>query len=185
ERPERFEQTLDETAARILAEIDRLDTIARGFSRFGVPSVTQPSLESVDLTGIAHEVAGLYRLANQGLRLDVVAAGPVLQPARRDEVKEVLGNLIENSRNADARIVTIRVEPDGFSVHDDGHGIAPDQITRIFEPRFSTTTSGSGLGLAIVRRLVEGWGARIEAESRLREGTRLTVKWGNGPMQNA
>lgn len=177
ELPEKFEQTLDETAARILAEIDRLDTIARGFSRFGLPGAAEPALAPVDLTGIAHEVAGLYRLANEGLVLEVTGKDAAVFPARRDEVKEVLGNLIENSRNAGARVVTIRLEPDGFTVHDDGRGIAPDQISRIFEPRFSTTTSGSGLGLAIVRRLVEGWGARIEASSSPGNGTMLAVHW--------
>jgi signal transduction histidine kinase len=177
ERPEKFEQALEETAARILAEIDRLDTIARGFSRFGLPGSAQPALEQVDLAGIAHEVAGLYRLASEGMTLEVAGEGPVLVPARRDEVKEVLGNLIENSRNAGARVVTIQVAPGRFAVHDDGLGIAPEQLSRIFEPRFSTTTSGSGLGLAIVRRLVEGWGARIDATSDSVNGTTLTVRW--------
>lgn len=180
ERPEKFEQALDETAARILSEIDRLDTIARGFSRFGLPGAAQPALESVDVAAIAHEVAGLYRLAVEGMGLEVSGAGPLLLPARRDEVKEVMGNLIENARNASARNVTIAIDRQGFSVTDDGHGIAPEQLSRIFEPRFSTTTSGSGLGLAIVRRLVEGWGAHIEATSAPGSGATLRVWWEGG-----
>ena len=51
-----------------------------------------------------------------------------------------------------------------------------DLLPRIFEPRFSTTTSGSGLGLAIVRRLVEGWGGAIEVESEVGRGTRVLVR---------
>jgi two-component system NtrC family sensor kinase len=55
-------------------------------------------------------------------------------------------------------------------------GIPPDLLPRIFEPRFSTTTSGSGLGLAIVKRLVESWGGQIEVESAVGRGTTITVR---------
>ncbi len=177
ERPQQFEQALTETSARILAEIDRLDTIARGFSRFGLPGAELQPLESVDLAGIAHEVAALYQLGASGLALEVTGDASRILPARRDEVKEVLGNLIENARNAGASRAEIAVTSDGFAVIDDGGGIASDQLTRIFEPQFSTTTSGSGLGLAIVRRLVEGWGAQVDATSAVGRGTTLRVSW--------
>jgi signal transduction histidine kinase len=92
-------------------------------------------------------------------------------------VKEVLGNLLENARNAGAERVVVQVEQGGFVVHDDGRGIPADLLPRLFEPRFSTTTSGSGLGLAIVRRLVEGWGAAVAVSSESGAGTRVTVRW--------
>jgi hypothetical protein len=61
-------------------------------------------------------------------------------------------------------------------VEDDGAGIPAELLPRVFEPRFSTTTSGSGLGLAIVRRLVESWGGRVEVESEERKRTVVTVR---------
>ena len=67
----------------------------------------------------------------------------------------------------------VRVRPGAIEVSDDGTGIPAELLPRIFEPRFSTTTSGSGLGLAIVKRLVEGWGGRIEVESEVGRGTRI------------
>ncbi|HEY0350798.1 MAG TPA: ATP-binding protein, partial [Gemmatimonadales bacterium] len=85
-------------------------------------------------------------------------------------------NLLENARNAGARIVRITVAPGLIRVADDGAGIADGLLPRVFEPRFSTTTSGSGLGLAIVRRLVESWGGRIEVESGSGRGTVVTVQ---------
>ena len=98
------------------------------------------------------------------------------QPAARaDEVKEMVVNLLENARNAGARVVDVTVGPARIEVADDGSGIPAELLPRIFEPRFSTTTSGSGLGLAIVRRLVEGWGGRIDVESQMGRGTRVVV----------
>src|SRR5437762_1842664 len=57
-----FDATLEDTAARILAEIDRLDAIARAFSRFASPQAEQLPLEPVDLYAAAREVVQLYAL---------------------------------------------------------------------------------------------------------------------------
>jgi len=99
--------------------------------------------------------------------------------AHRDEVKEVLVNLLENARNAGARAVEVRVDDDGrrVSVRDDGRGIPTEALGRVFEPTFSTTSSGSGLGLAIAKRLVESWGAAITLTSSGGQGTTVTVQF--------
>ncbi len=173
-RPD-FDRTLEETAQRILVEIDRLDTIARAFSRFAAPSAEQQALERLDLAAVAMEVVQLYRLAGEGAEVALDAPEHTWAAARRDEVKEVLVNLLENARNAGARAITIRVRSGRLVVLDDGAGIPPEQMARIFEPRFSTTTSGSGLGLPIVRRLVEGWGGEVSVTSEPGQGTTVTV----------
>ena len=181
---ESFDATLQETAERILVEIDRLDGIARAFSRFGAPGAEQLPLEPVNLAAAAREVVQLYGLgsgkarAKDTTRFEVRApAGAAAALARKDEVKEVLVNLLENARNAEAKRVTVAVEDGGrtLSVSDDGRGIAPDVLPRVFEPTFSTTSSGSGLGLAIARRLVESWGGTIALESEPGRGTTVTL----------
>ncbi len=166
---------LDETARRILGEIDRLDTIARAFSRFAAPSVGRPAPEPTSLGDVCEEVVALYGLAPDAgtVTLESGDERPVL--AHRDELKETLVNLLENARNAGATAIRVRVVGTTVAVIDNGPGIPADRLERIFEPRFSTTTSGSGLGLAIVKRLVEGWGATIEVESRLEAGTSVTI----------
>ncbi len=175
DRREEFDQTLEVTAERMLGEIDRLDTIARAFSRFAAPAEDHQPLDRIDLGVAVGEVVQLYRLAEEGceVRLSVVPGS--YGAARADEVKEVIVNLLENARNAEARVVDVSVGPKRITVADDGAGIPGDLLPRIFEPRFSTTTSGSGLGLAIVRRLVEGWGGRIEVLSEVGRGTRIDV----------
>jgi signal transduction histidine kinase len=102
-------------------------------------------------------------------------------------MKEVLVNLLENARAAIAEHGTVRVEASEvgegvvLSVVDDGSGIAPEMLPRIFEPHFSTRSSGTGLGLAIVRRLVESWDAVVSVESESGRGTRIHISlrpWG-------
>jgi len=180
-----FEATLQETSERILAEIDRLDGIARAFSRFGAPSgAEQLPLEPVDLVATAREVVQLYDLGSAA-RFEVRASKGAPPPAlaRKDEVKEVLVNLLENARNADAKRVTVQVAASGrqLVVSDDGRGIPAEVLPRVFEPTFSTTSSGAGLGLAIARRLVESWGGAITLESDPGKGTRVTLTLQTAP----
>lgn len=113
--------------------------------------------------------------------------------AERSELERVLLNLLVNARNAlpeGGRITVSAVDsPVAKSLHgpkragvslivaDDGVGMAPDTIARIFEPLFTTRRSegGMGLGLAIVRQLVQGLGGRVDVESGLGRGTRFSV----------
>ena len=171
-----FDRTLEETAERILGEIDRLDTIARAFSRFAAPADLHQPLDRIDLGATVGEVVQLYRLAEEGCEVRLAVEPQAFGFARSDEVKEVVVNLLENARNAGARIVNVAVGPALIRVEDDGAGIPADLLPHVFEPRFSTTTSGSGLGLAIVRRLVESWGGRIEVESESGRGAVVTVQ---------
>jgi len=176
ERRGEFDRTLEETAERILGEIDRLDTIARAFSRFAAPADLRQPLDRIDLGTTVGEVVQLYRLAEEGCEVRLEVAAGATGAARADEVKEVVVNLLENARNAGATLVRVSVGPALIRVADDGAGIPADLLPRVFEPRFSTTTSGSGLGLAIVRRLVDSWGGRVEVASESERGTLVTVR---------
>ncbi|OGU11089.1 MAG: hypothetical protein A2W29_00185 [Gemmatimonadetes bacterium RBG_16_66_8] len=157
-----------------------MDAIARAFARFGAPPADAGPVTSEDLGGVARETAQLYALG-AGIRVEVQAETGIHGRVRRDEFKEVLVNLVENARNAAAHRVTITVEPDAaagrvdVSVRDDGRGIAPEDLPRIFEPQFSTTTSGTGLGLAICKRLTESWGGTIAVDSTPGPGTVVTL----------
>jgi two-component system nitrogen regulation sensor histidine kinase NtrY len=190
ERPAELGGALDGTGRRILAEIGRLDAIARAFSRFALPTSERGPVEVVDATEVVHEVVGLYQLGQTAVRWEVEAEGRASVLARRDELVEVLVNLFENARDAGATGVVVRVAGGGggkreagsaggtrrLEVHDDGRGIPAELLMHVFEPRFSTTTSGSGLGLAIAKRLVEGWGGTITIDSAPGAGTTVTIR---------
>ncbi len=177
-----FRQVFDANTARLLDEIDRLDEIARSFSRYGTAPDAQQPAEPVDVAEAVRDVVRLERLGGEGgVAWGVEGAdAPVLAMARATELREVLLNLLENARLAGSKNVRVRVagmdDKVIVTVADDGHGIAPDVLPLIFQPHFSTRTSGSGLGLAISRRLIDGWGGAIAvAAGDTGSGTTVTV----------
>jgi PAS domain S-box-containing protein len=96
----------------------------------------------------------------------------------REHLEQVITNLIFNARDAvagEGRIhVGVSLAGDALvriSVADDGCGIAPQMLDRIFEPLFTTKRNGTGLGLAIARRLMEGQGGALSAENRAEGGS--------------
>ena len=175
-----FDRILQQNATRILAEIDRLDEIARAFSRYGTAPEERPPAEATDVGAVVRDVVELERLgAEGGVEWSVTAVDPLVALARAEDLREVLLNLLENARLAHARRVHVRAAREAsrivIRVEDDGDGIPEDVMPRIFEPHFSTRTSGSGLGLAVSRRLVDGWGGTIEVRSEQGQGTKVTV----------
>ena len=100
----------------------------------------------------------------------------------RAQLKQVFYNLIKNALQAmrAGGILRIRTEASEsqlvISFIDTGHGIAAEQIGRIFEPYFTTKPTGSGLGLMIVQRIVREHGGTIDVESNPARGTTVRLK---------
>jgi len=102
------------------------------------------------------------------------------------QINQVFMNLLTNAAQAltgrDSSVITIetRGDPDGVEVkiQDNGPGIPPEVLPRIWDPFFTTKDvgEGTGLGLSIVHELVERHGGTIEVETRVGEGTAFTVK---------
>jgi signal transduction histidine kinase len=95
---------------------------------------------------------------------------------------EILVNLLRNARDAVGgrgnilvEAATLRNHAIEISVADDGPGIAPDKVGRIFEAYFTTKENGTGLGLAIVKHNAELYGGSIRVDSALGKGARFTV----------
>lgn len=101
---------------------------------------------------------------------------------QRNHLAEILVNLLLNSREALGGrgnvTITARCHRDHaveIAVADDGPGVPPDKIGRIFEAYFTTKEKGTGLGLAIVKHNAELYGGTVHVESVLGKGAKFTV----------
>ncbi len=113
----------------------------------------------------------------KGIALDIkIASGWTELPLPAWEMCRVLGNLIDNARdalledadNADKHIVLTIDETPGvyvFRVENNGPAIPPELHSRIFQMGFTTKSDGHGSGLSIVREILEEYGGEIHMES--------------------
>jgi signal transduction histidine kinase len=144
-------------------------------------------LQEHDMRTLVRDAVGLYEKTSEAHRLEVtLPADPV--PCRCDgnRIAQVLNNLLSNAIKYSpygGKVSVIAARRDGevvIDVTDEGIGIAPGEVDRIFEPfRRSVATKetipGIGLGLAASRRLVELHGGRIEVDSQPGRGSTFRV----------
>jgi two-component system, sporulation sensor kinase E len=174
-----LEQSID--VAR--SEVNRLDSIVTQFLKAIRPSRPQLRPENVNIIVeeavrfFAPELQDREIVVEQELRSDL----PLLQ-LDRDQMKQAFYNVIKNSVEAMHRHGTLRIRTDLADTHvivrfvDTGGGMSAENLSRVFEPYFTTKASGSGLGLLIVRRIVREHGGELSIESSHGRGVTLTIR---------
>ena len=165
------------------SEVNRLDSIVTQFLKAIRPS--RPQLRPENVNTIVEEAVRFFApelqdreiLIEQELRSDL----PLLQ-LDRDQMKQAFYNVIKNSVEAMHRRGTLRIRTDLADTHvivrfeDSGGGMSAENLSRVFEPYFTTKPSGSGLGLLIVRRIVREHGGELSIESNQGKGLTLTIR---------
>lgn len=101
---------------------------------------------------------------------------------QRHHLSEIMLNLLKNAREAVGENGNVYITADSrrdyaveISVRDDGPGIPPDKIERVFEAYYTTKEHGTGLGLAIVKHNTELYGGTVRVESGLGKGAAFTL----------
>ena len=164
-------------------EITRLNRIVSEVLDYARPIKFE--LAPVNLNTLASDAVRAATAAggHPRIREDLDSAIPeVTTDAER--VRQALLNILDNAlqavagREADVRLRTRRIDAGRMAiiVTDNGGGIAPEDLPRLFDPYFTTRRTGTGIGLAISRNIIEGLGGRITVASERDRGTEVRIE---------
>jgi signal transduction histidine kinase len=181
--PAKTRQELGQSIQIARQEVGRLDHIITQFLRAIRPQQLTTRMENVNSV-LEESVAFLdAELKDRDIlvELELDRSLPPLE-IDREQIKQACYNIIRNALQAMKSGGILRVRSGADETHqfvsfsDTGGGIPPEDISRVFEPYFTTKSSGSGLGLLIVRRIVRAHGGEVIIESERNRGLTLTIR---------
>ncbi|MDP9322558.1 MAG: ATP-binding protein [Acidobacteriota bacterium] len=171
-------------------EVTRLNRLVSEVLDFARP--IRFDLGPVDVNALCEDAARAAGAEAPSVKVHLDLDGrltPIVTDGER--LRLALVNILTNARHAvlaqadraggeqsGIRVVTTRT-PGGrvaIDVRDQGIGIAPDDLGRVFDPYFTTRRTGTGLGLAISRNIIEGLGGTITVSSRAGSGTDVRIQ---------
>jgi two-component system, OmpR family, sensor histidine kinase ChvG len=181
----------------VSSALDRLDGLVQS-ARYldgAAAELLEPQLSQVDLSALARDLVRSYGTMNAArqVRLDAQIAGGILVMAQPETLETILETVVDNavSFSPSGGRVLLRLEPDGdetiLSVEDDGPGVAPDRLDRIFDRYYTYRPQGAshsghatdaqhfGIGLWLARQYALALGGRISAFNRQPHGLCVTV----------
>lgn len=172
-----------EVADILIGEVDRLNRVVNGLLEFSRP--VSLSKSPVDLKEIVDSALRLMtKRANEaGVTIESRIPKSIgTATVDADRINQVLLNLCINGVEAmeGGGVLTVAAdrEEDGrpvIRVSDTGAGIDPSDLSRIFDPYFTTKPTGTGLGLAIADNIMKAHGGRLDIVSRKGRGTTVSL----------
>jgi len=154
----------------ICRQVDRLKVLMQDLLHIGRPfehlSVARGSFLQILESAVS---VWTENAANRAFRAEVLAPEHEPFPVRVDaaRIEQVILNLLDNAAQHSPRGSAIQValsragDDVKLRVRDQGTGIPPEALNRVFEPFFTTRANGTGLGLPLVKSIVEGHGGRV------------------------
>jgi len=176
----KIHQKVEEYSNTLIQQIDLMSSIASAFSSFAkMPAQKNEMLNVVEIIELALDIFNEKYITFHSTAEEIIAKFD------RTQLIRVVTNLVKNGIQAipegqDPEIV-VTVTEEGeeviLSIKDNGVGIADENKTKVFEPKFTTKSSGMGLGLAMVKNIVNTYNGSIGFTSHDDNGTTFTVKF--------
>ena len=163
----------------IVEELERLDLIVDELLAFS--KGMHVSLQSCALRAVAEDVVRLLRRQAEHAGVRITISGDAQVSADPARLRQLLMNLLLNAiqavqghatGEADGQ-VDIAITGDGFTVTDNGPGVAAELAARLFEPFTTNRAAGTGLGLHLAKAIAEAHGAHIRLDTAHRPGARF------------
>lgn len=175
------------------AETRRLSAILDNFMKFARPGSIR--LHTVETEKVLSHIMSLLQYEAQDRRIQLITKAPDNLPALmgdETEISQVLVNVMVNAFQAMPNggvchvmirgIKTDEKEWVELTVQDSGIGIKKEELSRLFEPFYTTKTAGSGLGLAIAYRIVQDHEGTIQVSSTPGIGTTVVITLPAAPV---
>ena len=178
-KKEKFESLI----TSIKQEIERINKLVGSFLDYGRP--LRLSLREVDLNNLIEEVMALVQAKAEKDRVEINRQYEVLPNLSLDPelVKTCIFNIVLNSFQAmpDGGRLTVstKVSDSRVSViiEDTGSGVSRENLSRVFDPFFSTKNAGLGIGLTLTKRVVEEHGGKVNFQSIEGKGSIVTISF--------
>jgi signal transduction histidine kinase len=177
---------LEELLGVVQQESGRIDAIVQQFLEFARPR--RLNRRPVAMSALIEEVVAASRAfaAARGIAIEgrAEAGGPVVADA--DQLKPAIENLVRNAVDASPPGGTVHIQATAetdatvITVSDEGSGIPPDLVPRIFDLYFTTKPQGTGIGLPVAQQIVAAHDGTIEVDSEPGRGTRMIVRLPGG-----
>jgi len=170
-------EILKESYEIIEQEVDSLKTLVRAFSDFARLPDFQPAVQ--DLKQLLLNIQKMYQKTDISL---VLPQEGVELSFDFDYLKRALVNLVDNALAAQNGagpvliLLTKKEESVYLRITDKGTGIEKENLSKIFQPYFSTKQTGVGLGLAIVKKIIEEHDGVISVRSEPQNGTTFSIR---------
>lgn len=174
-------EKLKKVANSMIEQIDALTNIANEFSSFA--KMPNPLESRLELVALIRGVAEVFRVPGE-IQLKISAKPEeIFVLADKDQFVRVFNNLIKNSIQAIPadRVgkISIGIEQKDqkviIKIADNGVGIEPSKVGKIFVPYFTTKSTGTGLGLAMVRQIIENHQGTIDFDTEVGVGTTFEI----------
>jgi len=163
-------------------EIMRLNRLIGDFLTFARP--VAPSFHHTDVNALIKEIVTRFELQKTGMPCKIwsdIPSVPCYADVDPDLLIRAIGNIIKNAFEANGDKCVVHVKVAGLAnnwtieIADDGEGIAPENIDKIFNPFFTTRAKGAGLGLAYAFQAIKAHGGVISAENRMEGGAMFRI----------
>jgi signal transduction histidine kinase len=177
-----MDEKMERLTKTIIEQIDTLSSIATEFSNFA--KMPKANIEKVNVNEIVKNAIHLFKtIENVRIHFDSATQENNFVFADKEQLLRVFNNLIKNAiqateeqENAEIKIIIEQQQQNIIiSISDNGCGISPDVIDKIFTPNFTTKTAGMGLGLAMVKSIVESCNGKIWFTTEDKKGTTFFV----------
>jgi signal transduction histidine kinase len=172
----KFDSIFERVTSTIISQVETLKNIASEFSNFARMPLL--NIERLNLITSVKEAIDLFETEKQKIEF-IYIRDVVNINADNDQLKRTIINLIRNSIQASAGKIRIEIIVDGdickLYIHDDGKGINPEIIQRIFDQNFTTKNTGMGLGLSMSKKFIDNIGGNIVVEKTSSSGTTFLI----------